>query len=247
MQLGGIGHSHGADAHQVTQCLHHDHSVTEKESGAAAKLSTAKADLQAQNAQQQIFSLTAWMQRLLGRGGRLLRGIWGAGDTGSGADRVGEGKGTAGMEAFGQGTGAGDTGRDSLSRRREEISEEAAHLAAAQTNPYFSVPVDNGAVRMTPFQKIKVRVKEAAGHLSGHLPGNFFKPQTKSDFQMKQERQERPKEDLRRHSKYRKDEVEIDCVLTDESYLLDSYDRTGGYSKLSVNSAKAAATRKQQE
>ncbi len=247
MQLGGIGHSHGTDTHQVTQCLHQDHSVTEKESGAGAKLSAAKANLQAQNAQQEIFSLTAWVQRLLGKGGRTLRGIWGSGGADGGAGREGDGTGIAGAEALGQGSAAGDLQKDSFSRRRTAISEEAAHLAAAQANPYFSVAPENGTAHVPPFQRIKARVKEVAGHLSGHLPGKFFKPQAKSTFQMKQERQEKPKEDLRRHSKYRKDEVEIDCVLTDESYLLDSYDRTGGYSKLSVNSGKAAVTKKQQE
>lgn len=248
MQLGGVGHSHGAETHQVTQCLHHDHSVTDKESGAAAKLSAAKANLQAQNAQQEIFSLTAWVQKLLEKGGRTLRGIWGSGDAGGSADRAGDGTGTAGVEALGSGTAsASASGENALSRRRAAISEEAAHLAAAQANPYFSIAPENGAAHVTPFQKIKARVKEVAGHLSGHLPGKFFKPQAQSTFQMKQEQKERPKEDLRRHSKYRKDEVEIDCVLTDESYLLDSYDRTGGYSKLSVNSGKAAVAKKQEQ
>ena len=40
---------------------------------------------------------------------------------------------------------------------------------------------------------------------------------------------------MRRRSKYRQDELEIDCVLTDESYLLDSYDRKGEYSQLTTS------------
>ena len=78
---------------------------------------------------------------------------------------------------------------------------------------------------------MRVKFKELTGHLAGHLPGNFSGTQTKGSFQAKQEHS---KEDLRKHSKYRKDELEIDCILMDDSYLLDSYDRKGEYSKLST-------------
>jgi hypothetical protein len=69
-----------------------------------------------------------------------------------------------------------------------------------------------------------------ASQLADHLPGRFFGFQTRSSFQSGS----RPKGDLRRKSRYRKDEVEIDCILTDDSYLMDSYDRKGEYSKLTT-------------
>ena len=78
---------------------------------------------------------------------------------------------------------------------------------------------------------MRVRLKGTAGQLAGHLPGNFFNAQTNNSFQAGKERS---REDLRKHSKFRKDELEIDCILTDDSYLLDSYDRKGEYSKLST-------------
>ncbi len=53
----------------------------------------------------------------------------------------------------------------------------------------------------------------------------------KNPFQAKHGR---PKEDLRKRSHYRGDDLDIDCVLTDDSYLLDSYDRKGSYSQLST-------------
>ena len=44
--------------------------------------------------------------------------------------------------------------------------------------------------------------------------------------------QNKHKEDKSRLSVYKKDELEIDCIITDDSYLLDSYNRKGDYSKL---------------
>lgn len=44
--------------------------------------------------------------------------------------------------------------------------------------------------------------------------------------------QNKQKEDKSRLSVYKKDELEIDCIITDDSYLLDSYNRKGDYSKL---------------
>ena len=67
-----------------------------------------------------------------------------------------------------------------------------------------------------------------------HLPGRFlarFGFQKKGSFQSGKES---AKEDLRRRSRYREDTLEIECVLTDESYLLDSYDRNGEYTQLTT-------------
>ena len=81
-------------------------------------------------------------------------------------------------------------------------------------------------------QRIRSRVKGVTGQLAGKLPGRFFRFQAKNSFQARSE--QKPEENLRKRSKYRKDELEIDCILTDESYLLDSYDRKGEYSQLTT-------------
>ncbi len=96
--------------------------------------------------------------------------------------------------------------------------------SAHEQNPYFSAIEDTGRAKQSIWEKVKVRFHGIAGQLMGRFSG-------KNSFQTKQEK---PKEDLRRHSKYRKDDLEIDCILTDDSYLLDSYDRKGEYSKLST-------------
>lgn len=94
-------------------------------------------------------------------------------------------------------------------------------------NPYFSAIEENAAPQQSIWQKIKVRFQNITGFLTKR-----FSFSNSSSFQTKQER---PKEDLRRHSRYREDDLEIDCILTDDSYLMDSYNKKGEYSKLSAD------------
>jgi len=90
-------------------------------------------------------------------------------------------------------------------------------------NPYFSAIEDTGKQKQTAWEKVRVRLQAFTGQLSGRFAG-------RNSFET---RQQKPKQDLRKHSRYRQDDLEIDCILTDDSYLLDSYDRKGEYSKLS--------------
>lgn len=215
MQLGGIGNTHNTDIHQVTTCMHdHDHSLK----GAAGIQMSVESTLQKAEQQEDQMTLSQWTERLLNRGKRLWRGVWGSNDAGN-AEESGDKSGKA--QVLAQISDSADA-----SVKRTEARVDAGHV-----NPYFSVASENGARHMTPLQKVKAKVRGVTGHLAGHLPGKFFNFQTKNSFHTKQER---PKEDLRKHSRYRSDELEIDCILTDESYLLDSYDRKGEYSQLTT-------------
>ena len=84
---------------------------------------------------------------------------------------------------------------------------------AVQDNPYFSAVEDTGNLKQTFWQRVKVRFHNVSGQLSGRLPRKYFGFQTRNSFQAKQKK---PKEDLRKHSRYRQDTVEIDCVLMDD-------------------------------
>lgn len=206
---------------------------------------------QAAASQEGQLSLSAWMERILGKGKSLLKGIWGSNETaaaGEAGDKTGAAQVLADIreESMSDGISANVAGQNS---RQPDVSQmltaqppHTAHIAAASTavtpqqtiqeNPYFSAVENIGGRQDTLWQKVKVRFKDAAGQLAGHLPRKFSGfLQTRNSFQAKQEE---PKKDLRKHSKFRRDEVEIDCVLTDDSYLLDSYDRKGEYSKLST-------------
>lgn len=116
----------------------------------------------------------------------------------------------------------GDKGENTIA---QEMAASANVKPAVQdSNPYFSTIEDAAKEKKSIRERIKVRFQEIAGQLTGRFSG-------KNSFQT---RQEKPKEDLRKHSTYKKDDLEIDCILTDDSYLLDSYDKKGEYSKLST-------------
>lgn len=247
MQLNGIGSSHGAETHHVTSCMH-DHAKSPKNGGAAAKgMEMSGQAFQAESRQAEAqFSLSAWLQRTLNRGKRLWGSIWGGDQPtslGEIALKAAEEQ-LAAQADLNRETEANTAGRSALQQNSGQALPQKLHtpqIAAAatvmvqpqnlQNNPYFAAVEKMEDSQGNLWQRMRVKFRNAAGQLAGHLPGRFFSAQTKSSFQA---RQEQPKGDLRKKSKFRKDEVEIDCVLTDDSYLLDSYDRKGEYSKLSA-------------
>lgn len=221
MRLGGIEGSHDRDSHYVTNCMH-EHAHYRKDSSAAASSPAMSAQtFQMQKQQQDAqFSLSAWVQKLLGKGKGFLKGVWGLNEVSADA-QPGDKSGQAQV----------------MAQMREDAASDGRSTAAKtrvmQENPYFlAMPEDRPGTRLTVFARVRAKVKGVTGQLAGKLPGHFFQFQAKNSFQAKPE--QRPKEDLRKRSKYRKDELEIDCILTDESYLMDSYDRKGEYSQLTT-------------
>lgn len=226
--IGGVESGHESDRHQVTGCMHghtHYHQGSIKAGG--ADMSSQMTQIQMQKEQQDAqLSLTDWLQRALDRGKGILRGIWGTNVTntdGLAGDKAGSAQTMAQVQDGGETAGRG------------AVSSHAAaeQSAAIQGNPYFAaMPEKSAAAHMTPFQKARAKLVAGAEKLAGRLPGKSFRFQAKNSFQAKSE--QRSREDLRKRSKYRKDELEIDCILTDESYLMDSYDRNGEYSQLTT-------------
>lgn len=218
MRLDGI-EDHNAQMHQVTKCLH-DHRETQ-ESGMKLSLSageTMKQTLLDTDGQQTQMSLADLLQKLLRESGRRLLHFWNGSETAENGDKAEK---------------SGDkqvmTQITDMNVRTENDSVKNALPAA---NPYFAAiaePPKN--VRQSFVQKLKLKCGKAAGQLARHLPGRFFQFQKKGSFQAGKEGAGR---DLRKRSRYREDQLEIECVLTDESYLLDSYDRNGEYTQLTT-------------
>lgn len=226
MQVGGIETEHSKNSHQVTSCFH-EHEHSEKEQGAMKAAMQNSVSTQSRGAQQNSqLSLAEIAQKLVDKGRGLFRGIWGTNEVNSAAavgDKTGQGQTMAQMsQAAAHGQAAGPE------------TAAVVRQGAVQTNPYFkAAPEENHAAVATPLQKVRAKVRGVAGQLAGKLPKKFlFSRQTKDSFQAKSE--QKPKEELKRRSRYKKDELEIDCILTDESYLLDSYDRKGSYSQLTT-------------
>lgn len=235
MQINGVSSGHNSNMHQVTDCLH-DHSVSKKAGGAAASSSsspTQSATVQTSQQEGQ-FSLTDWLKNTLSGGKRLLKSIWGEGAAGlQDVDSSGENILQTEEQVLAQ-IGDPDVGQSPTGQPHHgqelNIAAQAAVASATirqqslQENPYFSAIEDTGRQKQTLWEKVRVKFQSIAGQLMGRFSG-------KNSLQTKQEK---PKEDLRKHSRYRQDELEIDCILTDDSYLMDSYDRKGEYSKLST-------------
>lgn len=222
MRVGGIETEHNKHSHHVTSHFH-EHECYKKEQGAmkSAAQQTSSSGTQSQNSQQNTqLSLAEIAQKLVDKGRSLFRGIWGTNEVNS--------AGAAG-DKTGQGQTIAQVGQAAVSDTAAVVRQ-----GAIQVNPYFTaVPESSHGVPTTPLQKVGAKVKGIAGQLAGKLPKKFFSSrQTKDSFQAKSE--QKPKEDLKRRSRYKKDELEIDCILTDESYLLDSYDRKGSYSQLTT-------------
>lgn len=229
MQIGGLGSSHSAGDHHVTNCIYDHHEVQKNVGGAAMKASAAmeasaaKAELQ----QEGQFSLAAWVKNMLGNSRGLLLNFWEGGQAPAGSNG---GSQTAVNSTEGS-QAAVQTGDPHMAAASAVTVQHALQPQAAHNNPYFSAAEDTGNQKQTLWQKMKVRFHNVSGQLSGRLPRKFFSFQAKNSFQAKQEN---PREDLRRHSRYRKDTVEINCARTEESYLMDSYDRKGEYSRLTT-------------
>ena len=213
MQTGGIGSNH-SDMHHVTTCVHnHKHVKQEKVGGAAgAKQATAEQLNSAQNAKAEGFSLSNWLQNTLSGARKLLGRIWGVDVTAASGE-----------------VNAQKCAETTAQLHSSQIEVATSNVQPAQNynnNPYFATITEDRSTQQSIAQKVRVRFRGLAGFMAKRFPfsnGGAF-----------QTRQERPKEDLRRHSHYRKDDVEIDCIITDDSYLMDSYNKKGEYSKLSA-------------
>ena len=218
MQINGIGSSH-SDMHHVTNCIH----STQKHLD--GKLGGASAGAANSNMTQTIsvtsdqtgepFSLSSWLQNALSGARRLFGRIWG-----SSSDTL-TGETVANQNSA-------QTQNSAHTLHASQIEAASAVVQPSQNynnNPYFTTVADTVPTKQNVWQKLKVQFHNITGFLTKRFSfGNS------SSFHTGQER---PKEDLRRHSRYREDDMEIDCVLTDDSYLMDSYNKKGEYSKLS--------------
>jgi len=208
MQINSLGNGtgqHHHNMHQVTDCKH-GQSVSKKgSSGAAASTQDTMQKHNNQTMQPEGgFSLATYWKKLLAVGQRFYISVW----------------------------GEAKDGKNDLQNPEETLAESvnAAEVAGSaltkpdlHNNPYFSAIEDTGKQKQTAWEKVRVRFQALTGQLAGRFAG-------RNSFETKQQK---PKEDLRKHSRYKQDDLEIDCILTDDSYLLDSYDRKGEYSKLS--------------
>lgn len=225
MQINGIGSNHGSDMHNVTNCMH-EHGVSSKKGGASLA-SQSKTPNQQRNLKQNMengMSLSDWVKNLLSGAKNLWGKIWGSTENG---EIPIENSDTIHTDETGLETLATPMSQEA---EKHVVSQASAIIPPQQNlnnNFYFSTIEDTGRQQETQVERIRVKFQNIAGQLTKH-----FSFSNKDAFQAKQEKS---KEDLSRRSRYRKDDMEIDCVLTDESYLMDSYNKKGEYSTLATD------------
>lgn len=218
MQINGIGSSH-SDMHHVTDCIHSTQKHLEgKVGGASAGAANANMTQTIPATSDQTgepFSLSSWLQNALSGARRIFGRIWG-----SSSDTL------TGETVANQNSAQTQNSAHTLHASQIEAASAVVQLSQNyNNNPYFTTVADTVPTKQNVWQKLKVQFHNITGFLTKRFSfGNS------SSFHTGQER---PKEDLRRHSRYREDDMEIDCVLTDDNYLMDSYNKKGEYSKLS--------------
>ena len=221
MQIGGVGSGHDTYSHQVTGCIH-EHGENKDVGNAGAKLGsvqTAEEVLQENSS----VNFMSWVQNISSKGKQLLQKIWGESKEANDAitSQNGSGNHIAGQETLVTGNSVG-----------VKTTMNRAAVETAATHTYFRPVEAKDTMPANPFQKVRYQVQKVARKLMDRLPGRFMGSHTGDFLQTKQEQ---TKEDLRKRSQYKQDDQEIECILTDESYLTDSYNRKGEYSHLTTD------------
>lgn len=221
MQVGGVGSGHDTYSHQVTGCIH-EHGENKDVGGAGTKLGsvqTAEEVLQENSS----VNFMSWVQNISSKGKQLLQKIWGESKEANDAitSQNGSGNHIAGQETLVTGNSVG-----------VKTTMNRAAVETAATHTYFRPVEAKDTMPANPFQKVRYQVQKVARKLMDRLPGRFLGSHTGDFLQTKQQQ---TKEDLRKRSQYKQDDQEIECILTDESYLTDSYNRKGEYSHLTTD------------
>lgn len=226
--------NHGS-THQITHGIH-DHHTGKKQTGeirSAASNFSAPEQIKGDSTGE---GIGFW--RTVTKSAKSLWGhIWGS-STG-GVNEVGTDSG----EAVGAQQIMAQVGEADVAENHGPAVAAAASVAQAsmaKENPYFTTLSDKDATQGSFMQKVRIRFRELTNQLKKHFTGRFG-GRMAGEYSGRgnlSSRRQKPKEDLRKHSRYREDGLEMDCVLTDDSYLMDSYDRKGEYSKLTTENKK---------
>lgn len=200
--------------HHVTECIHEDR--TEKKEGAAGlRDSVTLTSAQTIQAQEPQWNLFQWMGQMVSQGLSGIKNFFSTGDGGA-------------VDTQSQNAQDVQIAQDSV--MAQLLPDEEA--IADNTAKYF-VPAKEEIAPNNWYANLKERVRIKFGEIRSSLAKYLKQDQS---LHMGTGRNgtsgNKQKEDKSRLSVYKKDELEIDCIITDDSYLLDSYNRKGDYSKL---------------
>lgn len=212
--FGGIGSGMNSQntnghVHHVTECIREEKHKQPQGGAAASARMTAGESVQTITEQEPQWDLFEWVGRAIGRGTGGIRSLFG----------------------LGRGTGARDF-REPAARENVAAQLLPDQKSGADRAVYF-VPAREVTPQNSWFQNLKTRAAIRFGAIRGSLTKHLKQGQSLQTGTGKQgSASHREKQSRKRLSLYRQEDLEIECIITDDSYLLDSYNKKGDYSKL---------------
>ena len=222
---------HHGNSHKITHGIHEQHGAHQHTGEIHSAASNSSAPEQIKNAATG--DGFGFWRTVAGSVKNLWGYIWGSRTGGVNEERADNGEAVGAKQTMVQ-VGAADVAEN----HGPSIAAAANVVQTSMTreNPYFTPRPDKETNKDGFMQRVRIRFRELTNQLKKRFTGRFG-GRMAGEYSGRgtlNSKQQRPKEDLRRHSRYREDGLEMDCVLTDDSYLMDSYDRKGGYSTLTT-------------
>lgn len=249
--IGGINNSlnqqQTGHVHHVTECVH-ARTPEKPEGGMKTGSQTATASQQ-QTAGITESSQTGLLSHLMEqiKSGVRSLGLWLSADTGRSADvsaasaedsdpTAAAGVAQPGNIVAEKAVSAAQPGNIAdAAQPGNTVGEKTAGVAQLEKAAGYFVPLQQekvqGSLVTNTRERIRIRFASIRNSLAKYLKQEQ-KLQTKTGGNKEPGKE---KQDRSRHSIYRQEDLELECVITDDSYLLDSYDRKGDYSRLGKN------------
>lgn len=203
--------------HHVTECIHEHRTEQKRETAGGLRDSVTLSNEQTVHTGETSQNLFQWMGQVINQGFTGIKNFFATGDGGL-ADNPSHSTHPQDMQI------AADSVMAQLMPDENAISDTTAkYFVPAQEE----IPANNWYANLK--SRVRIKFGEIRNSLSKYLKQDQNLNMGAGNSGTSQNRQ---KEDKSRLSVYKKDELEIDCIITDDSYLLDSYNRKGDYSKL---------------
>ena len=203
--------------HHVTECIHDHRTGQKKETAGGLRDSVTLSSEQTAQAGEGSQNVFQWMNQVVNQGIAGIKNFFATGDGGL-SDNPSNNAQPKDMQI------ATDSVMVQLLPDEKAISDTTAkYFVPARED----IPANNWYTNLK--NRVRIKFGEIRNSLSKYLKQDQNLNMGAGGSGTPQNRQ---KEDKSRLSVYKKDELEIDCIITDDSYLLDSYNRKGDYSKL---------------
>lgn len=201
----GMSQQNMDHVHHVTECIHKETAKALEGGAAMRSTSVPQKEVQTVVTQQPAWNLFQWMGKTWNHGVSLFRGLFGIRP----ANSVNE------------------------SSQSPDIPQPLGTEKSAHKTAGYFAPVQEDTTPNTWYHRFRERTRIKFGTIRNSLAKYLKQDQNLSMGTGRNGQSSgKEKQDRSRLSVYREDEQEIECIITDDSYLLDSYNRKGDYSKL---------------